>query len=89
MNIESITTDPLFPNQYRAIVDGVPMVIGTKPGQDPADVLRSLQDQPEPSYREKRLQDYPTVAEQLDMIYHDLDGWRERIAAIKARHPKS
>ena len=27
-------------------------------------------------------------AEQLDMIYHDIDGWKAKVLAIKTRFPK-
>lgn len=40
------------------------------------------------TYIEKRKSDYPTLSEQLDMIYHDMDGWKKRISEIKERHPK-
>jgi hypothetical protein len=40
------------------------------------------------SYVEKRLQEYPSIQDQLDMIYHNIDAWRTKIAAIKLRHPK-
>jgi hypothetical protein len=43
-------------------------------------------------YKDKRRLDYPTVTDQLDMIYHDaMDGtttWKDAITAIKAKHPK-
>ena len=31
---------------------------------------------------------YPSVADQLDMIYHDIDVWREKIKSIKEKYPK-
>ena len=50
---------------------------------------------PEPwplSYIEKRKKEYPSVTDQLDMIYHDqVDGttkWRDKIASIKQKYPK-
>lgn len=48
--------------------------------------------QPEPTYAEKRLAEYPPISEQLDMIYWDkVNGtnlWQEKIAEIKAKYPK-
>lgn len=41
-----------------------------------------------PTYAELRSYEYPPVHEQLDMIYHDPDAWRELIASIKAKYPK-
>ena len=47
---------------------------------------------PEPTYAEKRAAEYPSVEEQLDMIYWDkvnnTNKWQETIAAIKAKYPK-
>ena len=43
-------------------------------------------------YRDKRRVAYPSLANQLDMIYHDqVNGtttWRDAIAAVKAQYPK-
>ena len=48
--------------------------------------------EPEKSYAEKRQAEYPSVEEQLDMIYWDkVNGtnlWQEKIAEIKAKYPK-
>jgi hypothetical protein len=74
-------------NHYFAEVDGVEMTIATRPGQDPKDVLRNMFGGNQ-SYIEKRLQEYPSIQDQLDMIYHDIEAWRTKIAAIKLRHLK-
>ena len=40
-------------------------------------------------YKEKRAAEYPTLAEQLDDIYHNgIDGWKATIKAIKDKYPK-
>ena len=48
--------------------------------------------EPEKTYAEKRLSEYPAISEQLDMIYWDkVNGtnlWQEKIAEIKAKYPK-
>ena len=48
--------------------------------------------EPEKSYAEKRLEEYPSIGDQLDMIYWDkINGtnlWQEKIAEIKAKYPK-
>ena len=48
--------------------------------------------QPEPTYIEKRLSEYPPISEQLDMIYWDkVNGtnlWQEKITEIKEKYPK-
>ena len=48
--------------------------------------------QPEATYAEKRLAEYPPISEQLDMIYWDkvngTTNWQGTITAIKAKYPK-
>lgn len=47
---------------------------------------------PEPSYIDKRVAEYPSITDQLDMIYWDkVNGtnlWQEKITVIKAKYPK-
>ena len=47
---------------------------------------------PEPSYAEKRAAAYPSLGDQLDMIYWDkINGtnqWQETITAVKTKYPK-
>jgi len=41
------------------------------------------------SYAEKRAQAYPSIADQLDTIYHEgIDAWKATIAAVKQEYPK-
>ena len=48
--------------------------------------------EPEKSYTEKRLAEYPSVGDQMDMIYWDVvngtNTWQQTIAAIKSKYPK-
>jgi len=41
-------------------------------------------------YQRKRLEEYNAIGigEQLDMIYHDMDGWKAKIKSIKDKFPK-
>tara|TARA_R100000700_G_scaffold15581_1_gene21578 strand:- start:238 stop:597 length:360 start_codon:yes stop_codon:yes gene_type:complete len=41
-------------------------------------------------YQRKRLEEYNAIGigEQLDMIYHDMDGWKKRIKSVKDKYPK-
>lgn len=47
---------------------------------------------PEPTYSEKRAAEYPSLPEQMDLIYWDkVNGttvWQDTIAEIKAKYPK-
>jgi hypothetical protein len=41
------------------------------------------------AYIAKRQQAYPSIAEQLDLIYHQgLDAWKAAIQAVKDQYPK-
>ena len=44
-------------------------------------------------YKQQRAIEYPPLAEQLDMLYHDrinnTDTWMEAIQAVKNKYPKS
>ena len=45
------------------------------------DALEAIQNQ--------RAVAYPSIADQLDQIYHEgIDAWKETIAAVKAEYPK-
>lgn len=41
------------------------------------------------AYISKRRVEYPSIANQLDDLYHNgIDGWKTTIKAIKDKHPK-
>lgn len=40
-------------------------------------------------YVDKRATEYPSIVDQLDIIYHrGIDAWKAEIATIKAKYPK-
>ncbi len=40
-------------------------------------------------YKYDRAQAYPSMADQLDLIYHSgIDAWKAQIAAVKQEYPK-
>ena len=40
-------------------------------------------------YQRKRASEYPSIADQLDDLYHNgIDGWKSSIKAVKDKHPK-
>lgn len=44
---------------------------------------------PVPTYKDLRAQAYPSIADQLDTIFHSgLDGWKATIQATKDKYPK-
>ena len=41
------------------------------------------------AYKDKRASEYPSIADQLDALYHKgYDGWKAEIEAIKNKYPK-
>ena len=41
------------------------------------------------AYKEQRASAYPSIADQLDKIYHEgIDAWKAQIAAVKNQYPK-
>ena len=40
------------------------------------------------SYQYDRADAYDPIPEQLDQIYHDIDGWKAKIKAVKDKYPK-
>ena len=39
-------------------------------------------------YKVQRAESYDSIEEQLDQIYHDMDGWKAKIKAVKDKYPK-
>lgn len=41
------------------------------------------------AYKEKRQQAYPSIADQLDILYHSgFDAWKSAIQTVKETYPK-
>jgi len=65
----------------------------SKPSEeDCTNGLKALQDAwdlENDSYKSKRRAEYPSVADQLDDIYHNgIDGWKATIKAVKDKYTK-
>ena len=39
-------------------------------------------------YQRDRAVAYDPIPEQLDQIYHDMDGWKAKIKSVKDKYPK-
>jgi len=39
-------------------------------------------------YQKDRASAFDPIPEQLDQIYHDIDGWKAKIKAVKDKYPK-
>lgn len=41
------------------------------------------------AYKAKRAAEYPSIADQLDLLYHGgIDGWKASIQTVKDKYPK-
>jgi len=51
--------------------------------------VKLLQEYEDAQYQRDRAKAYPTIQDQLDLLYHGgLDAWREEINKIKEQYPK-
>ena len=67
---------------------------GSKPSEtDCTNGLKALQDAwdlENDSYKSKRKAEYPSLVDQLDLIYHSgIDAWKAKIKETKDKYPKS
>ena len=53
------------------------------------DIAAHAADRAANGYKTARAAAYPSIADQLDQIYHEgLDAWKATILAVKAEYPK-
>ena len=53
------------------------------------ELIRLLQDFSIIEYKNLREKEYPTIKDQLDLLYHQgYDGWKDKIKEIKDKYPK-
>ena len=51
--------------------------------------IRLLEEYTSEEYQRQRATAYPSIADQLDTIYHSgIDAWKLTITAVKEAHPK-
>tara|TARA_R100000353_G_scaffold143911_1_gene102982 strand:- start:165 stop:461 length:297 start_codon:yes stop_codon:yes gene_type:complete len=63
----------------------------TKPTESEidAEVKRLQTEYDNKEYQRKRAAEYPSVVDQLDLIYHSgIDAWKAKIKETKDKHPK-
>lgn len=76
----------LYPDA-ECIIWGEPIEFGLEELDDPRTEKQKKQ-----SYKDKRRLAYPSIQDQLDMLYHDkINGtstWVEAITEVKVRYPK-
>ena len=72
-------------------VDEIKFKEGTTPPTEEAiqAKLAELQaDYDSKQYQRDRAVAYDPIPEQLDQIYHNIDGWKAKIKAVKDKYPK-
>ena len=57
----------------------------TKINQEESKLLADYEKQ---AYARSRANAFDPIPEQLDQIYHDMDGWKKRIKSVKDKFPK-
>ena len=82
----------LFPNgQFEISAKGVVKFLdgnSVTEEQIVAEEKRILKEYEDSKYQRDRAVAYDPITEQLDQIYHDMDGWKKRIKAVKDKFPK-
>jgi hypothetical protein len=54
-----------------------------------AEIARLQKEWEQTQYQRDRKQEYPSIEEQLDLLYHEgYDGWKEKITEVKNKYPK-
>ena len=87
-------TDKEFITAIHALYTSVEFVVGRKAysanGDEVVYDLNVLQSYVSSNaYKEQRASAYPSIADQLDKIYHEgIDAWKAQIAAVKQEYPK-
>lgn len=80
--------EPFNPQFNYTIVDGVAIRGELKP-IDTADIQQIQAEIAANKYKRDREQAYPSIVEQLDMLYHGgYEAWRTAIQEIKTQFPK-
>tara|TARA_B100000941_G_C28408330_1_gene502007 strand:+ start:103 stop:417 length:315 start_codon:yes stop_codon:yes gene_type:complete len=85
----SIKNDPF---SDPPVVDEITWHDGTTPISDINIAAKKAQLETEyeaKKYQRDRKEEYPTIEDQLDDIYHNgIDGWKATIKAVKDKYPK-
>lgn len=78
----------VFDNQYETIEWFGPDNIPTKIEVE-KEIERLEEEKEKKQYQQKRAIAYPTIQDQLDILYHKgYDGWKEIIKEVKDQYPK-
>ena len=53
-----------------------------------AEIKRLNEEYEKQAYARSRAVSYDPIPEQLDQIFHDIEGWKKRIKSVKEKFPK-
>ena len=87
----------LYPNVHNQVNNEAYDVSGNKINLDEEKIFEEIKqmksDHENKKYQRDRVEQYPSIEEQLDMQYHDLVNgtttWKDAIAKVKTENPKS
>ena len=87
----------LYPNVHNQVNDKAFDVNGNEINLDEEKIFEEIKqmksDHENKKYQRDRVEQYPSIEEQLDMQYHDLVNgtttWKDAIAKVKTENPKS
>jgi len=87
----------LYPNVHNQVNDKAFDVNGNEINLDEEKIFEEIKqmksDYENKKYQRDRVEQYPSIEEQLDMQYHDLVNgtttWKDAIAKVKTENPKS
>jgi len=94
MTTKAKAINSLMPSAEFAIREGViewinPTIAPLTEEQIDTEISRLQAEYDAKEYQRKRAKAYPSIADQLDTIYHGgLDAWKASIQAIKEEYPK-
>ena len=83
----------LHPNARFVLQNGVIDVWESEEPQPTEEAIKEKLTELQADYDSKKYQRdravaYDPIREQLDQIYHDMDGWKAKIKAVKDKYPK-
>ena len=75
-------------NEHRGAVDQDDNLVTLDETKIAEEEAKLQADYDSKQYQRDRAVAYDPIPEQLDQIYHDMDGWKKRIKAVKDKYPK-
>ena len=85
----------LVPNAEVSVSDELvtwhnPSVAPVTESEINAEIARLQAEYDSNEYQRQRAQEYPSIADQLDTLYHSgLDAWKAQIKTVKDKYPKA